>query len=251
MNRFATLLALAAALSVVPLTSCNAVLGIDEASPRDTDQASNLLAVPITSCDGPRSDCGTCIEANCGAFKANCLADHACRKVLNDYRACLGSSCRGSTCFNALQQNALAAKVASCVSDECTSCSGGTTSLVEICELYCGCMQATSPPLVGGTGTCETYVGSQLTWAVGDSAGCVQKCEKLDDIASIHCRWSHCELARDGEIAQHCQHAVDDTRCPLDITLDATCKDKTVNNWGCKKDGDCCSNNCLGNICTE
>jgi hypothetical protein len=253
MSRLAHLLASAAVSATLALVGCNAVLGIDEATPRDdAGGASKALEVPIDTCDGPQpASCATCIAGSCKNSLDSCLKAHDCRQALNDYRKCLGAQCNDDACLAGLQAGP-ARDLASCAlgATECPECPDATP-LADVCALYCACMgQATPVTAEAGGQTCEQYNGSSLKdWTAGDGASCLAACRSLKDPAAVHCRWSHCELAQSGELALHCGHAIGDARCPLHVAATAGCKDKRINNWGCATSAQCCSDHCDHNIC--
>ena len=243
-------LALLATISLPALVGCNAVLGIDEAHSRDEGMASSKVQViPVPGCDAPTTECATCVSGS-KAFQ-ECLVDHDCRKALDVYRACLGSKCDGDTCFDKLQVSA-GQPVADYVRGECSQCEG-VTPLVSVCDLYCACMEQVLPPAVeGGVSdglTCETFAGAP--WAPGNLAQCKDNCEALakTDVASVNCRWGHCELAANGELRSHCSHAIDSSICPVAAVPNANCTDRSLPGWACERAQDCCSNHCAGHIC--
>lgn len=253
MTRVADYLAAAGALATVALLGCNAVLGIDQAHSRDDGTTtSTVQAIPISGCDVPNTECSTCV-ASSKAF-GTCLGDHKCRKALDTYRACLGSKCNGAGCFDALAASA-GADVAEVVSTECPQCEGNTP-LVTMCDLYCRCMEQILPPATQGAApdglTCETF-NDALPWTAGNMAACKDACGKLaaTDVASVNCRWGHCELAANGESRSHCGHAIDDSVCPKSAAPNPDCKDRNLPGWACDIDSDCCSNRCSGNICAK
>ena len=254
MSRMAHTLALLGSLSAVALIGCNGVLGIDEAHSRDSGSDSGQgLEVPIDACNGPQpAACGSCIAESCKNSLDTCLGSHECRMALNEYRRCLGTKCDNSACLVALQAGP-AQDLAGCALDgpECPACPAATP-LVDICELYCACMEQPLPQSAGAPAgdTCEAYNGSSLKdWTAGSKQACLTACRGLKDPAAAHCRWSHCELAQGGELALHCTHAIGDSRCPLAVEASATCKDRRINNWGCETSAQCCSDHCASHIC--
>jgi hypothetical protein len=243
--------AFAGAFAAVALVGCNAVLGIDEAESRDDGDPLHPTSqsIPVAGCDKPGTDCGGCVSGST-AF-TNCLSNHDCRKALDEYRACLGSKCSGGACFDALKAGA-GKLVADVVQAECPMCEG-SSPLADMCDLYCACMEQTLPSLAGVPAdgkTCETY-NQALDWPAADLAACKMACANLarTDIASVHCRWGHCELATNGETRGHCLHAIDQSICPLAATPNPDCKDRKLAGWACDGPQDCCSNHCVGNIC--
>jgi hypothetical protein len=222
------------------LGGCNAVLGIDEARPReDGSSQSGRLAVPVKSCNAPRPSCATCATAGdqCGPVLATCLDVRVCREALNQYRGCLGGKCSDDadgTCFAELEASA-ASDVAQCIKTECATCVG-VSPLIDMCDLYCGCMQQ----------ECDTVLQSQgnLDWVAGDAASCREACLLMDDLPSTHCRWTHCEIKNLTTSPQHCTHAVSDANCPRAVVVAAQCTDRSLTGWACAADGDCCSKNC-------
>jgi hypothetical protein len=125
-----------------------------------------------------------------------------------------------------------------------------------MCDLYCACLEQTLPALGGVPAdgkTCETY-NQTLPWQPpGNLAACKAACDSLanSDVASVHCRWGHCELATNGETRGHCLHAIDDSICPLAATPNPDCKDRRLTGWACDGPQDCCSSHCVGNICSQ
>lgn len=243
-------LALLGCAAAVASVGCNAVLGIDEAHSRDEGSSSSAVQViPIPGCDAPTTECATCVSSS-KAFQA-CLGDHDCRKALDVYRACLGSKCAGDNCFEQLQISA-GQPVADYVRGECSQCEG-VTPLVSVCDLYCACMEQVLPPAVeGGVAdgmTCETFAGAP--WAADNLAQCKDNCEALakTDLASVNCRWGHCELAAGGELRSHCSHAIDSSICRAAVVPNSNCTDRSLSGWACENAKDCCSNHCAGNIC--
>lgn len=228
------------------LGGCNAVLGIDEARPREGGgQERGRLAVPVKSCNAPRSDCGTCATAvadGCGTLMTTCLDNHECREALNAYRACLSSKCSDEadgSCFAELEAGA-ASDIAQCIDIECPTCVG-KSPLIDMCDLYCGCMQR----------ECESGLGASLPWQPG-GANCREACLLMDDLPSTHCRWTHCEIKQLTGSPQHCVHAVSEANCPRAVTVAAQCTDRSLTGWGCVNDNDCCSKNCGDdNICAD
>jgi len=244
MLRFGQALVLAAGVASLSLGGCNAVLGIDEAHDRDTGTVASKLEIPIAKCDAPMpAGCSTCLEMNCGNFRKSCLASHDCREALNDYRSCLGAGCNNNSCLDALTMGP-AAQLAGCMQgDECKSACAPLSPLAEMCDLYCACMEAPLPASAGvpAGNTCETVDGVSLKdWVAGDTGGCKARCEQMNDLPSVHCRWSHCELAQSGEVAGHCGHAISEGNCPLHVQVNAACKDRKITGWGCQRDDECC-----------
>lgn len=241
------------ALAGLALGACNAVLGIDEAEPRGGAAPTGVLAVPIAQCDAPTAACAQCISANCQSL-GQCLSNHDCRDALDGYRGCLGASCNNPDCFAKLEASA-AGSLAQCVKTECPGCAQGAP-LVSSCDLYCACMQqplpatATATTMVTGK-TCESWNGASLPWRSGDVAACKEACAGLQDLTSVSCRWSHCQLATGDETGSHCQHAISEANCPLMQAQDGECTDKKRSGFGCKKDAECCSQVCTGNICAN
>lgn len=256
MFRLAQALALAAICSLPALVGCNAVLGIDEAHEReDGATSSKELEVPTDQCNGPQpAACGACIGTSCAVSLETCLKSHDCREALNQYRKCLGGKCDDSSCLVALRAGP-ARELAGCALNaaECPECPGATP-LADICDLYCACMQQPMPasagePYVGKT--CEQYNDTTLKdWIAGDRESCRVACRGLKDPAAAHCRWTHCELAQSSELALHCGHAIGESRCPLAADLDAECKDRRINGWGCDRSDQCCSDSCVGHVCS-
>jgi hypothetical protein len=249
MSRVAYSLAVAGALAALSLIGCNAVLGIDEAHSRDSAVSnSKSLVIPAEGCDIPQTECAKCVSGSNALI--SCMGDHDCRKSLDAYRQCLGSKCENVACFDALSVSAGSA-VADVVHAECPVCEG-TSPLASMCNLYCACMQQTLPTPAGAVAdgmTCEAFNdAASLPWAAGTLVACTDACKKLD-LASLNCRWSHCELANNGETRAHCQHAISEVSCPLAVAADADCTDKKPFGWGCDVSKDCCSNRCIGNIC--
>ena len=222
------------------LGGCNAVLGIDEARPREGGgPATGRLAVPVKSCNAPLPACGTCATSGdqCGPVVAACLDLQECREAVNQYRACLGSKCSDDaegTCFAELEAG-VAGDVAQCIAGECGSCVG-KSPLVDMCDLYCACMEQ----------ECETVLQSEgkLTWQPGNPASCRQICLTLNDLPSTHCRWTHCEIKKLTGSPRHCGHAVSEQNCPTAISVAAQCTDRSLTGWACGGNQDCCSNNC-------
>jgi hypothetical protein len=111
-------------------------------------------------------------------------------------------------------------------------------------------MQQPLPPVAVGAApddmTCE-----DVAKAMSRGASCMAACTALaaTDPASVHCRWSHCELAVGGESRVHCTHAVDDSVCPLAAVAGDDCKNRSLRLWACNDDEECCSNRCAGNFC--
>lgn len=225
---------------------CNAVLGIEEAHDRGSLMSTIKQAVPLKSCDAPRGECAADL-AKGNAF-ANCLTTHDCRAALNDYRECLGSSCNHAGCLDAMKGGP-ADSVANWVKVESATCVDNS-SLAGICDLYCACMEQ---PLPSGS-SCAAFDGPDLPWAPlsGDSlanrVACKSHCMTLD-LTSAHCRWSHCELANNGESASHCQHAVNEVNCPVKPKIE--CTDRRPGGWGCQMDEQCCSAACNNNFCAD
>jgi hypothetical protein len=257
MPRLAQALAVTGGFAVLALVGCNAVLGIDEAHSRDEGFTSGKgQEVPSDKCNGPQPvACATCITTNCPGARDDCLASHDCREALDTYRKCLGSSCDDASCLAALQAGPARALAGCALSTtECPECPQATP-LVDVCELYCACMQQPMPesagaPYVGQT--CEQYNGTSLKeWAAGDREACKTACRGLNDPAAAHCRWTHCELSQSTEKAFHCGHAIGDSRCPLAVNLDAGCKDRRITGWGCDRSEQCCSDTCSGHICSQ
>ncbi len=256
MRRLAHTLALFGSLVAFSLVGCNAALGIDEARLRDDGSVqSTSTVIPVAGCDSPHTGCGTCV-ASSNAY-VTCLADHTCRKALDAYRECLGSKCDSATCFEGLAAGA-GQKLASVVHTECPMCEG-TSPLASMCDLFCACMQQPlPPPTVGSVAdgkTCETYDGTALPWTAGSLVECKTACETLakTDLASVNCRWGHCELPFDGESRGHCQHAIDESICPLSAVANPDCKDKRLVGWACPNGKqDCCSGHCSPDrICVQ
>lgn len=250
MSRLAYTIALLGCVSPLALVGCNAVLGIDEAHSRDQGTVSSTIQViPVAGCDAPTTECATCVSGS-RAFQ-ECLADHDCRKALDVYRACLGSKCDGDTCFEKLQASA-GQPVADYVRGECPQFEN-VTPLVSVCDLYCACMGQVLPPdIEGGVSdglTCETFAGAP--WTAGNLVECKNNCETLakTDLASVNCRWGHCELAASGELRTHCGHAIDSSICPVAVVPNANCTDRSLSGWACERAQDCCSNHCAGHIC--
>lgn len=198
---------------------CNAVLGIEEAYDRNASSSVNhAQLLPTGTCAKPHGNCTSCFDDS-NAF-ASCLASHDCRKALDEYRQCLGSACHQAGCLDALKAGA-GRMVADWVKTEgCTDCVDGSP-LADMCDLYCACMEQAMPKTAGTNAegkTCESFNGSELPWLpagnpAGDRAACKAACKEIDP-ASIHCRWSHCELANGGELANHCRHSISDSFCP-------------------------------------
>jgi len=224
---------------------CNAALGIDEAVPRDT-QANLSQEVPVSECNMPSTSCAKCFDDNCGKALGDCLGDQACRKVLNAYRSCLGASCNNTGCLELLQP--VSELLGDCIQTECWDCMG--KPIVEMCDLYCACMQDQLPK---SSETCESYDLSQgqdpPSWSAGDLATCQVECQKLS-LTSASCRWSHCELAVSGEVPTHCRHAVSSLNCPLQQEL-GTCTDRRPGGFGCTAPSDCCSGVCANHFCAN
>jgi hypothetical protein len=252
MSRMAQTLALTGCLAAVALIGCNGVLGIDEAHSRDEEVShSGAQLIPVPGCEAPTTDCAACVAGSV-AFQT-CLGDHACRKALDAYRACLGTKCDGATCFDTLLAGA-GQPVADYVQGECSACVG-VTPLASVCDLYCACMQQTLPPATkGGVAdgkTCESFAG--VPWQQASVAECKDACETLakKDLGSVNCRWGHCELAANGEQRGHCSHAIDNSICPEAAVSDASCTDRSLPGWACERNQDCCSSHCTGNICAR
>src|SRR5260221_2672263 len=179
MLRLAHALAAVGTLTLLALGGCNAALGIDEAHLRDDGSSqSTTQVIPNAECDAPHTSCGTC-ASNSMAF-TTCMADHNCRKALNEYRECLGSKCNNAACFDALSKGP-AQTVADVVSAECPECQGNSP-LASMCDLYCACMEQGLPASTGLAGlTCESFNGvPPLTWSVGDKAGCKDACKNMN-----------------------------------------------------------------------
>jgi len=250
MSRLPNTLALVGALATFALVGCNAVLGIDEAHSRDdgTPRSTTQL-IPVPGCETPTTDCASCVSGSV-AF-ADCLKDHACRKALDGYRACLGSKCDAGACFDTLLAGP-GSLVADFVRGECAECEG-VTPLASMCDLYCACMEQILPPPTAGAlpdgATCET--AAVAPWEAGQLAQCKAACDELAkrDVASVNCRWGHCELAANGENRGHCGHAIDSSICPEAVKPNASCTDRSLPGWACDRSQDCCSNHCTGNIC--
>lgn len=251
MLRLAHALALASAFSAISLIGCNAVLGIDEAHPRDdgSPAVSTSQVIPVPGCEAPGTDFAACFSDSIAY--GDCLANHDCRKALDAYRACLGSKCAGTTCFDKLLAGAGQA-VADYVQGECPQFED-VKPIAAVCDLYCACMQQTLPPSTKGAAadglTCETFAG--VSWQPGNKAQCKDACEALakKDLGSVNCRWGHCELAANGEARGHCSHAIDNSICPEAVVPNAKCTDRSLAGWACDVPHDCCSNNCSGRIC--
>jgi hypothetical protein len=251
MSRLSHTLALAGSLCALALIGCNAVLGIDEAHSRDDGGSSTSTAqvIPVAGCETP----GTEFSAHFSDSQAyaDCLASHDCRKALDAYRACLGSKCNGIACFDKLSAGA-GQQIADVVHAESPQFEG-IKPIASVCDLYCACMGQTLPPATKGAVadglTCETFAG--VSWEPGNKAQCKDACEALAkvDLASVNCRWGHCELAANGEARGHCGHAIDDSICPALAVPNAACTDRSLKGWACEGPRDCCSNNCSGNIC--
>lgn len=224
---------------------CNAVLGIEEAHDRGSLMSNVKQAVPSKTCDTPRGECSTCLSGT-NAF-ATCLTSHDCREALNDYRECLGSSCSRAGCLEAMEAGA-GKEVAPVIAAECPQCED-SSSFAGICDLYCSCMEQTFTLST----SCATFVDTDLPWKLSgdgltDRLACKAHCMTLD-LTSAHCRWSHCELANNGESASHCQHAVSELNCPQKPKVE--CQDLRPGGWGCTSDQQCCSKACNGKICAE
>lgn len=249
MFRLAQALALVATFSLPALVACNAVLGIDEAHERDdSSSTSTSLVIPAEGCNTPQTECATCVSGS-NAFVA-CMGDHTCRKSLDTYRQCLGTKCDNPACFDSFAKSAGSA-VADVVHAECPICEG-SSPLASMCNLYCACMQQalpTQPGMLADGKSCESYNDpTQLPWSAGTVTACTDACKKLD-LASLNCRWSHCELATNGETRSHCQHAISEASCPLSIVANNDCRDRKPFGWGCDSANECCSNRCVGEIC--
>jgi len=250
MFRPAQYFAFVSSLAVVALVGCNSVLGIDEAHLSDgassPSNSSNALAIPIVSCQAPASECAACL-ASASAY-TKCVSNQACRKALDRYRACLGDKCNDVGCFDALSATA-ASEVADYVRTECSQCAG-QKPLASMCELYCRCMQQQLPGITADAApdgaTCETAAA-----APNRGSACITACEMLaaTDPASVHCRWSHCELAVGGESRTHCLHAIDSSICPLKVVAGDDCKNRSLPHWACDDGNDCCSSSCSNHFC--
>ncbi|HVY28859.1 MAG TPA: hypothetical protein VHB79_20020 [Polyangiaceae bacterium] len=253
-HRVALVSLLAAALAS---GGCNAVLGIDEAHDRNAGGGSNhSQLIPTATCASPHGNCATCFDGS--KSYTDCLANHDCRKALDDYRQCLGFSCHEDGCLDALELNAGRAVADWVTTESCTDCVDNSP-LADMCDLYCACMEQVLPASAVGADmqskTCESFNGSELPWtstgnASADRVACKTACKALD-AGSVHCRWSHCELANSGELASHCRHAVSDTFCPKKTTANADCTDRALGGWGCHQDTDCCSGTCTEHICAD
>jgi hypothetical protein len=231
---------------------CNAVLGIDEAHDRNGGTATNhTQLIPTATCATPHGNCAKCFDTS--TAYTSCLATHDCRKALDDYRQCLGSSCHQDGCLAALQMGPASTLADWVTTEGCTDCVD-SSPLADMCDLYCACMQQDLPPKAGSK-NCETFDGGDLPWmAAGDPssdrAACKEACSKLD-AGSVHCRWSHCELANSGELASHCRHAISSSFCPVTTVPNSACTDRKLGGWGCDVDDDCCSKTCGAHICGD
>jgi hypothetical protein len=233
---------------------CNAALGIEEAHERSSTSSLKNQSAPLSTCDGPLRSCGACVDSENAT--AACLGSHDCRKALDDYRQCLGSSCNREGCFTVLKASAGQA-VAAVVAAECSDCAD-TSPLATTCDLYCACMEQKLPDTAGSSAagkSCAVFDGGTLPWTLtGDAStdhlACKAACQKID-LVSLSCRWGHCELAQSGESATHCNHAVSEVNCPAHIALDANCTDRKLGGFACVLDGECCSGSCVNNFCSE
>lgn len=236
MARLAFGLLLAGGIASMLLGGCNAVLGIEEATLRDEGSTdSGALTIPIASCNEPKQNCGTCAASQCAATYPSCEADRECRDKLDDYRACLGSSCGESGCIAVLKGVGKSGDLASCVEVECPGCVD-TSPLASICELYCSCMLS----------DCSTVSGLNVPWTpANEMLSCMAQCNSLG-LASAHCRFTHCQLRK--ESAAHCSHAIDEGTCPKDAIAGSDCSLR-AKGWGCREGAQCCSNSCRNNIC--
>jgi hypothetical protein len=253
MLRLIHVFAFTGAFAAVALVGCNAVLGIDEAQSRDdASSQSTVQVIPVPGCENPETSCATCVSGS-KAF-GECMGNHACRKALDGYRACLGSKCNGATCFDTLLAGP-GQTVAEFVRGECPACESNKP-LASMCDLFCACMEQTLPPPTTGAPvdglTCESFLAA-LPWTVASMAECKDSCEALAkaDLASVNCRWGHCELAANGEARSHCGHAIDDSICPRAAALNPDCRDRNLPGWACEQNQDCCSNRCLSRICAK
>ena len=247
MPNLSVLLLLSLSAGMLGLGGCNAALGIDEAHDRDGGQAVTAQAIPLKDCNEPKMDCGSCVEKS--QRFAECMGDHFCRKALNHYRECLGTHCSKPECLAGLAKDPIGTTLVDWITTECSSGCVDASPLASMCDLYCACMGQQLPK----TGkTCQT-VNDSLPWQLSgeptaDTAACKESCKKLD-LGSANCRWSHCELATNGESSGHCLHAVSDFFCPTVTVVDPKCTDRFQKNWGCVDNTDCCSNICSGRVC--
>lgn len=256
-NRFTSIgVALSAWLGVSLLGGCNAVLGIEEAQPRESGGGTGGGSVggtvspgaPYTgsqSCTTLDPKCAACVTASCSQSNQNdvnlCLQDAECRATLDRYAACLGHTCNANAgqCFESLLVIGAKVSVPDCIIKNCaTYCA--RSPVYSPCELYCSCMGADCPSRL----TDGTFSGMD---------DCVTKCNLLQASSPelVTCRRTHCEIAGlyPNEL-QHCDHAVGlSGLCAaqsLDTAVRTTCTDKSLVSFACSQPSDCCSGSCQG-----
>jgi hypothetical protein len=224
-------------IGFVALQSCTAVLGMERAT-LDLSGDGSVTVESTSPCTAPpTADCTGCLELKCGTSYANCIADSACRRRLDDYALCIGNGCHGISpeCLNTLDSS-----LTTCVG-QCASSCGGTT-LATPCDLYCACMPV-----------CDTaaFQAANPTMPVLKGQDCLTKCAEDSKMPGlVPCLRSHCELGKGA--VNHCFHATgEDPLCQEALTSGvaqdpAKCLGLNLSGWYCDKDDECCSGDCVG-----
>jgi hypothetical protein len=239
-------LALCVLLSLAFSPACRQILALKHAhhdsaaGAAGSTQVASSIGVPTegVSCETePSPSCRACREMNCQGYDLKCATDRTCRPQVGNYAACLGRDCDKDAegcLIDEVRNEGLRYCLETCNgNDACTR-----TSLLSICELYCGCMQQ-----------CPTQQQTDL----GD---CMEVCKHLPTEVTL-CRRSHCEVAQAPGTSpenhvMHCQHAngtLEVCKSNVDLPKLFTCTSARDSTWGCEKASECCSRRCSDGVC--
>jgi hypothetical protein len=106
------------------------------------------------------------------------------------------------------------------------------STLFSMCELYCACMDHNCPGSV----------------TAGAGSACVASCMGADP-SLTYCRKMHCEfISLGGQSITHCPHAVGVGQCETPPAPNDSCDD-IYDGLPCTRDSECCSGECIGEVC--
>jgi hypothetical protein len=195
---------LAGLIFVLPAASigCNAVLGIDPAKLNPEAGTGGAAGASGACAQLGKTDCGTCIAAQCCEEFKSCFDDPDCRKAVEVYDGCIfrpPSDAGGATCSEDLgtRLNPRARDLANCMfvdlsggppkPGKCADVCEGAAIGDDPCANYCGCMADFCPAKI--------------------PESCHMACEKLSP-EQQQCRTYHCFLGSRVTPEIHCRHAV-------------------------------------------
>lgn len=216
----------------IATASCNAVLGIEEATAEARKTCEIGDGLTLDQCTtGNQEGCERCVSNACGSSKVDsCLQDQECRLALTNYRLCQRDDCTdpgSGSCAGCLQDGAGADCFATCT-DECRG-----SEIVSLCEIFCSCM---------GT-NCAGIV---------DPTVCMNDCRSANKPWRTNCLLSHCERATATALNDHCAHASDLLQACEDEppTPDPDCDpSKRQVGYVCDSPDECCSGFCQSGTC--